>query len=387
LPGMKGYVSTGAKNEAAARAVLKEILQKRQLTMEGQRTLREYIEPFYDYDRCPHIQRIGQGNITRKSARIIRSYIKNHVLTDPIADMPLCDIKTRDITAFRARLQKKTAMAVHGKKSESDDPTNGGESRPLSKNTIDKIMNSLKTVFGEAVINHDIEYNPCVGIVRLGSGYDNPRGAFGVEELETLFNPANWSNNEAWYCFQLVAVTGMRCGEILALQWGCISEEEIAIVNAWKDTHEQGEPKGEKPRIIPASRIAWRVVEDYRATRTSMCSDDDLLFCNPVSGERRGTAWWRKNFLGAMHKARLSLFDSDGHKRTPHSLRHTLNTILLADGVSPILVREYLGWSEDSHKLTRVQRGYTHFSVTDMKGLVDTIDRVFEPIIKKDAEK
>jgi hypothetical protein len=48
---------------------------------------------------------------------------------------------------------------------------------------------------------------------------------------------------------------------------------------------------------------------------------------------------------------------------------------------------EYLGWSEDSHKLTKVQRGYTHFSVTDMKGLVDTIDRVFEPILKRGVEK
>jgi len=37
--------------------------------------------------------------------------------------------------------------------------------------------------------------------------------------------------------------------------------------------------------------------------------------------------------------------------------------------------------------LTKVQRGYTHFSVTDMKGLVDTIDRVFEPILKRGVEK
>lgn len=81
--------------------------------------------------------------------------------------------------------------------------------------------------------------------------------------------------------------------------------------------------------------------------------------------------------------AALPACDADGHKRTPHSLRHSLNTILLADGVSPILVREYLGWSEDSHKLTKVQRGYTHFSVTDMNGLVQTIDKVFAPLVRR----
>jgi len=360
-------------------AVLQEELRRSSLAQEAKSTLGAYIEPFYDYERCPHIQRIGQGSITRKSARIVRGYIKNHVLTDPIADMPLRDIKTRDITAFRARLQKKTVLTAHGK--------DAAGSRALSNNTIDKIMNALKTVFGEAVINHDIEYNPCIGIVRLGSGYDNPRGAFTVGELAAFLDPACWSSKEAWYCFQLVAVTGMRCGEALALQWGCVNQSELAIVNAWKDTNEIGEPKGEKPRIVPMSVTAWNIIQDYRKTRSSMLLDDDLLFCDPSTAARRGSTWWKKGFVGAMVKSGLSACDAEGHKRTPHSLRHTLNTILLAEGVSPILVREYLGWGEDSHKLTKVQRGYTHLSSVDMQGLVDTIDRVFEPILKRSSER
>ena len=114
-----------------------------------------------------------------------------------------------------------------------------------------------------------------------------------------------------------------------------------------------------------------------------MLSDSDLLFCDPDTGARRGPTWWKKAFVGAVAKAGLPVCDAEGHKRTPHSLRHTLNTLLLVEGVSPILVREYLGWSEDGHKLTKVQRGYTHFSVTDMTGLVQTIDRVFATLIRR----
>lgn len=382
LPGMENYVSTGTRNEAAAKSVLKEALQKEELAKEGRNTLRQYIEPFYDYERCPHIQRIGQKSISRKSARIIRAYIKNHVLTDPIADIVICEIKTRDITAFRARLQKKNVMS-QPKKDKNGNNIPPAPLRPLASGTIDKIMNALKTVFGEAVINRDILYNPCIGIVRLGSNYDNPRGAFSIDELEIFLRRENWNNAEAWNCFRLVAVTGMRCGEVLAFPWGCASEQDLAIVNNWKDIAEKGEPKGNKPRTVPISKSAWRIIGEHKTTRSTMLDENDLLFCDPITGGRRGPAWWKKNFDTAMEKSELPLYDSDGHKRTPHSLRHTLNTLLLVRGVSPILIREYLGWAEDNQKLTKVQQGYTHFSVMDMAGLVATIDRIFSGIFDK----
>lgn len=385
LPSWKTYKSTGTKNKAAAITVLQEELRKASLTQEGKSTLRAYIEPFYDYERCPHIQRIGQKSISKKSARIIRAYIKNHVLTDPIADMFLYEIKTRDITAFRSRLQKKMVMS-QAKKDKNGNEVPPSPVRPLSSGTIDKIMNALKTVFGEAVINRDIPYNPCVGIVRLGSNYDNPRGSFSIEELETFLRRENWNSVEAWNCFRLVAVTGMRCGEVLALPWGCVSEQELAIVNNWKDIDEKGEPKGNKPRTIPIGKSAWCIINEHRATRNTMLGNDDLLFCDPGTGGRHSAQWWKKNFDHAMKTSGLSLYDLDDHKRTPHSLRHTLNTLLLVHGVSPILIREYLGWSEDSQKLTRVQQGYTHFSVMDMAGLVATIDGIFSRIFDEKGE-
>ena len=56
----------------------------------------------------------------------------------------------------------------------------------------------------------------------------------------------------------------------------------------------------------------------------------------------------------------------------------TFNSLLLGSGCNPLLVREYLGWSEQGDALTTVQRGYTHFQVMDMQGLMKVIDDVFE---------
>lgn len=149
-----------------------------------------------------------------------------------------------------------------GKKSEPLQPL-----RPLSLATIDKITNALKTVFGEAVINRDTEYNPCSGVIRLGGSNENQRGAFTMNELKILFEEKNWTSKEARYCFMETAITGMRCGEILAFPCGCGTEQELAIVNAWKDAHEGGEPKGEKPRTVPNSKSSWRLLGEYRKTR------------------------------------------------------------------------------------------------------------------------
>ena len=52
-------------------------------------TLSEYAEPFYDWERCPHIARITHRRITSKTARYQRANIKNHVLNDPIAEKRL----------------------------------------------------------------------------------------------------------------------------------------------------------------------------------------------------------------------------------------------------------------------------------------------------------
>jgi hypothetical protein len=193
LPGWKSYKTTGTRIKSEALTVVQNYLRD-----QGERTkditLREYAEPFYDYERCPHIQRIGK-NITRKSALVIRQYLKNHVFTDPIAEKPLGKITIRDVAEFRARLEKKQVLT--------------GKGNYLSPSTINKMMAALKVIFTEAVLNRDIPFNPCQGLVRLKPS-QNPRGVFSTEELKRFFDKKNWRNIEAWTCFALDALTGMR---------------------------------------------------------------------------------------------------------------------------------------------------------------------------------
>ena len=54
----------------------------------------------------------------------------------------------------------------------------------------------------------------------------------------------------------------------------------------------------------------------------------------------------------------------------PHSFRHTLNSILVGNGLSDLFIRQTLGWSQRS-----TQEGYTHLNAKDTKKQADMIDK------------
>ena len=62
-----------------------------------------------------------------------------------------------------------------------------------------------------------------------------------------------------------------------------------------------------------------------------------------------------------------------------HSLRHSLNTHILATGCDPLKARAYLGWSNYlwAPVLTPVQEGYTHLKAQDLRDVVSAIDSIF----------
>ncbi len=235
IAGWKDYKTTGTKLKGEAMTVVMQALKEAEQKAEGRMTLRVYADPFYVYESCPHIQRIGR-RITKKSARIMRAYLENHLFTDPIANKVMSDITVRDITDYRARLEKKT-VAKQGPRIEA-------AGKHLAAETINKIMAGVKVIFREACLNRDHLYNPCSGIVRLDPE-ENPRGVFTREELLVLFKKENWTNAEARACFLFDSMTGMRCGEVLAFPWGCfLPDFTLDIVNAWKDTANQESRSG-----------------------------------------------------------------------------------------------------------------------------------------------
>ncbi|MCP6720456.1 MAG: site-specific integrase [Patescibacteria group bacterium] len=189
-----------------------------------------------------------------------------------------------------------------------------------------------------------------------------------------------------------------------ALKWDKVDlKNEAALIHrAWKDniTTELGLPKWNKTRDIP---LPQSLTDLLRKRFEKIGRDQDTWVFSDLDGSPFGPTWWRKNFyealtrMGIVKKEVVREYDQikqDGtksHRKVyrykslneytliPHSLRHSLNTHLLAVGADAIKVQAFLGWSSHSAIpiLTRVQQGYTHLTTKDLAEIANIIEDLY----------
>lgn len=178
----------------------------------------------------------------------------------------------------------------------------------------------------------------------------------------------------------------MRCGEVLALSKKTSInpfDRSIIIDRAWKDRHEIGPPKNGKSREIPVSDYLLSYLNNLIK---KAYQEHELVFCYE-DGSRLGDTWWRKNFYIALEAAKLvkRVKGDDGkyqyvNRRNdvvmPHSLRHSLNTNLLAAGCNALLVEAYLGWTRPQG-LSTMQTNYTGFTQEALREVAQAIAEIY----------
>ena len=349
LSSWRNYRSTGTADQDEAFRIAQQAYVD---TLSGPAgpTLNQYAANYFVWGKCPHVRRlVSEGkSITRYHVKDTRRIVENHIFTDPIAEMVLPEIKRAHVLDFRERL-----IEAYG-----------------FTRTVQKTMSALKTILREAYFREEIDRDPTIGIGT--TKYDSDEvGAFTVDELRKLFPraiPGPWADMNAYGVFMSAAVTGMRRGEILALQWQYVSftHTSIAVEQAWKDRHELGAPKWEKYRVTPMPKSLISPLMHVRSLRRVYA--DDLVFAYP-NGERLGGTWWQKNFRRGLKNAGI---DYQKRNLRPHSFRHTLNTILRERGYDSERIRASMGWSDES-----VQNNYTHWNPGSFAGQREIIDSVF----------
>lgn len=173
----------------------------------------------------------------------------------------------------------------------------------------------------------------------------------------------------SYFVFYLSAAVGFRSGEIRALTWEQIdlTVGTIDITRAWKDPQTIGPPKWDKERKVPVGKNVLSILKEvYESSEGT-----GLLF--QTKRGHLGETWWRKRFDDALEASKVK---TEGRNLTPHSFRHTLNSLLLNSGIDTFLVQQYLGWtSRDGMPST--QRIYTHLPVERLK----TVSRKIEKLL------
>jgi integrase len=172
---------------------------------------------------------------------------------------------------------------------------------------------------------------------------------------------------------RLIALTGLRIGELLAVRWRCL-DLEIGTLSVRESVYEGKfqSPKTRKSRrTIPLGpqSILWLREHRLRATRTAA---DDLLFGNRSGKPLRESKLLRNVLQPAAERAGLG-------RVTWHQFRH-IHSSLLNDLRVPVkIAQEQLGHSSISTTLNI----YTHVVDASHRKAIEALERELFPSVPK----
>jgi integrase len=253
-----------------------------------EKTFRDYAEDYFLWDSCPHVKRllsekgktIGKSHVD-KSSRCLET----HIFQDnQFCNLKMSEIKRHHIIDFRDRLIQKIGPC----------------------NTVNKVRDTLRTIFSEAYLREEIDRNPAL---KIGDAdYEKKeRDIFTTDEIKTMFEdcPGIWGDLHTFTVFYIAAFTGMRRNEILALMWDKVFDDKLIvhIHRAWKTRHgEMGLPKYNILCDIPVVEKIGYLTRELKEQN----GEHELLFCYKDGGRFQDT-WWKNNFNNALFK--LGIFD------------------------------------------------------------------------------
>ena len=273
----------------------------------------------------------------------------------------------KDSRVGRCQLGNITSMDVQGLINE--------KSRTLSYSSLKKIYELSNGCFEYAVICREMDFNPVRAVQMPKKENLNKKekqmGVFSKEELTRIENVAaiTYQSGEVRYrhtwFFLLLANTGLRAGEAIALRWdnidldkGFIHVKQNASVVKCRDGKENKYQvvittvkTKTGNRIVPCNEKALQALRALQDYQKSHHIHSDYVDCND-KGELLSQQTLPK-ILKAILKA------ADVPYRSVHSFRHTFATNLIQAGVDVKVVSQLLGHS--SVKIT--YDTYVHMGV------------------------
>jgi integrase len=285
----------------------------------------------------------------RSTAYGYKGILNNHIL--PVfGNLPVNEIKKSRIKTF---LMKKYRSGVSASK-----------------------VNHLKVVIsGVLNLAVDDEVIPANPAHRLGKIYHKQQAKDEIdpltrEELSHLLTVFRLHYSEHYPMALLLARTGMRLGEVLALKWEDIDFKGrfIYVVRGFS-MGEIDTPKSNKSRRVDMSLQLSEALKSLKLKRKVLTIKKgwekvpEWIFINRDGKTLDKNNWRKRVFYKALDKA--------GMRRIRiHDLRHTFASLLIQAGESLVYVRDQLG----HHSIQITVDIYGHLAPEGNKAAVDRLD-------------
>jgi integrase len=292
---------------------MREIVQKRFLSVENRATFNEAADSFLAYSK-------SRRKTFKNDAQIVgrlKTFFGNRTLESLNPDI---------VEAFITQRREKGSCRSKGK--------------ALTGTTLNWDIGTLKSILNRAVLNGLIEKNPIRGVRKFK---EIPRDrVLEPEEYQRLLEVCQ---PHARSMIQLAYVTGMRRGEILGLRWDQVDLQKKIIILEAADT------KTQEKREVPLSNL---LVELFKRTpKTLGCA-----YVFAYNGQRIKSI--KTTFGKACREAGIKDFRF-------HDLRHCAVTNLRKAGVSDSVIMSISG-----HKTYAMFKRYNRIDRSDR---LDALER------------
>jgi integrase/recombinase XerC len=217
----------------------------------------------------------------------------------------------------------------------------------LAKRSIERKLASLRTFLKFLLRDGRLEANPAAGLRAPKHARTLPQPLTESEVLQLLetVKPADWCGARDRAMLELFYSSGLRVGELVQLNLSDVDlSNRVVLIRG----------KGRRERLAPLGTAAAGALRAYLAVRGQLrCAqlqDPEALFLNRY-GQRITTRSVARVVSRRVRQAGL------GKHISPHTLRHSFATHLLARGADIRAVQELLG-----HRHLSTTQVYTHVS-------------------------
>jgi len=189
-----------------------------------------------------------------------------------------------------------------------------------------------------------------------------------AEQLADFLTWCTTINGESALAWRMLAVTGMRRGELLALRWRDIDFDRgtVEVRRSLSIIQEKGQPaylhegatKTGRSRKVELDPETLAGLRSYRAQRGALALDlarEDSVAFGKLDGSWRNPTNFSRLFVDQLTRGRRELGADALPMIRLHDLRHTHASLLLADGVPVKVVSERLGHASPTITLSVYQ--------------------------------
>jgi integrase len=215
----------------------------------------------------------------------------------------------------------------------------------VSNRTVHKYLVVMHGIFRRAMKVWGLPSNPLTTVDRPRIRVSDDLHAFSPDEVWALVRAASAEDGAV---FLTAAFSGLRMGELLALQWGDIdfAGQSIRVRRSYNAHGGLSSPKSGKVRSVPMVPDVATALAAL-GTRELLTGEDDLVFPGEFGEYMDGSAL-RERYKRALERAGL-------RQLRFHDLRHTFGTLAVRRAEVPA-VQAWMG-----HSAIQTTMRYVHY--------------------------